>query len=176
MKIVKIRKTQPTTPFLNIQIKLKVIFHKYIMQPSPSTLKNSKSFPTKMCAVNPIAHYFYAIKCFLEEWEETFRDYDINDYLYDDKENAVYSMLDKFYTRVRIYKHRIPQGLCVKGLPTLRTLESDFMYEDSDLHLSDYESSIYDPLKRIYELRAEYSSFEDSPEAEAAAQNSTNEA
>lgn len=96
--------------------------------------------------------YFVAIKKFLDEWDETFHDYDINDYLYDDKENAVYGMLDKFYTRTRGYQSRIPKKL-KHNLPSLRKLLKDFMYDNSDLHLSDYESFMTDRLRTLYKER-----------------------
>ena len=96
--------------------------------------------------------YFEAIKKFLDEWDETFEDYDFNDYLYEDKENAVYGIIDKFYTRTRRYQSRIPKELN-HNVPSLRKLLKDFMYEDSDAHLSDYEASITDRLRKLYKER-----------------------
>ena len=37
-----------------------------------------------------------------------------------------------------------------------RKLEKDYMFEDSDLHLSDYEADIYDPLNEILQKRENY--------------------
>ena len=67
----------------------------------------------------------------------------------------VYGMMDKFYTN----SHRrgvIPKEIKPKGLPSLRKLEKDYMTEDSDLHLSDYEAFIYDPLNKILQKRENY--------------------
>ena len=96
--------------------------------------------------------YFVSIKKFLDEWDETFQEYDINDYLYKDKENAVYGMVEKFYMRTRRYQSRIPKEL-KHNVPSLHKLLNDYMYEDSDLHLSDYEASITDRLRRLYNER-----------------------
>ena len=109
-----------------------------------------------MHAVNPEAHYFYAIQCLMDEWNETFKDYDINDYLYTDKENAVYGMMDKFYTRIYHYRNKLPKEIKPTGLPSLRKLLNEYMHEDSDLHLSDYEFAILFPLKRIYAKKHHY--------------------
>ena len=93
--------------------------------------------------------YYGAIKKFLDEWDEAFRDYDFNDYLYEEQENAIYGIVDKFYTRTRRYQSRIPKEL-KHNVPSLRQLDKNFMYEDNDSHLSDYEAFITDRLRKLY--------------------------
>jgi hypothetical protein len=105
---------------------------------------------------SPVDQYFVAIELFLREWDQNFRDYDINDYLYDDQEDIIYGLMDKFYTRIRTVKGVIPKEIKPKGLPSLRKLENEYMHEDSDLHLSDYESFIYVPLNKILQKRENY--------------------
>ena len=105
---------------------------------------------------SPVEKYFEAIELLLREWDQNFRDYDFNDYLYDEQEDLVYGMMDKFYTRIRTVRGDIPKELKPKGLPSLRKLEKDYMFEDSDLHLSDYEADIYDPLNKILQKRENY--------------------
>lgn len=107
-------------------------------------------------ATSPVEKYFEAIELFLREWDQNFRDYDINDYLYDDQEDMVYGMMDKFYTRIRTVRGVIPKDIKPKGLPSLRKLEKEYMTEDSDLHLSDYEAFIYNPLNKILQKRENY--------------------
>ena len=68
---------------------------------------------------------------------------------YDDQENIVYGIMEKFYTRIRPLKNSIPKDIKPKGIPSLRKLDKEYMTEDSDLHLSDYESFIYNPLNKI---------------------------
>ena len=73
-------------------------------------------------ATSPVEKYFEAIELFLREWDQNFRDYDFNDYLYDEQEDMVYRMMDKFYTRIRTVRGDIPKELKPKGLPSLRKL------------------------------------------------------
>lgn len=96
--------------------------------------------------------YYGAIKKFLDEWDEVFRDYDFNDYLYEEQENTIYGIVDKFYTRTRRYQSRIPKEL-KHNVPSLRQLDKNFMYEDNDSHLSDYEAFITDRLRKLYKER-----------------------
>ena len=121
-------------------------------------IKNSASEFQKSenMTTSPVVQYFEAIEHLLREWDQNFRDYDINDYLYDDQEDMVYGMMDKFYTRIRTVRGVIPKEIKPKGLPSLRKLEKDYMTEDSDLHLSDYEAFIYDPLNKILQKRENY--------------------
>ena len=107
-------------------------------------------------ASSPVKMYFEAIELLLREWDQNFRDYDINDYLYHDQENIVYGMMEKFYTRIRTLKSSIPKDIKPKGLPSLRKLDKEYMTEDSDLHLSDYEAFIYCPLNKILQKRENY--------------------
>ena len=107
-------------------------------------------------ASSPVKMYFEAIELLIHEWDQNFRDYDINDYLYDDQENIVYGIMEKFYTRIRPLKNSIPKDIKPKGIPSLRKLDKEYMTEDSDLHLSDYESFIYNPLNKILEKRGNY--------------------
>lgn len=93
--------------------------------------------------------YFNAMQKAVNEWKDSFKDYDINDYLYEEQENIIYGILEKFYLRIRTYKRRVPKQWKVKGLPTLRTLERNYFTEDSDMHLSDYEYIILDPMQKL---------------------------
>lgn len=94
--------------------------------------------------------YFEAIYKAICEWDTAFSNYDFNDYLYAEQENIVYGILEKLYTRIRMYKHTIPKEIKMK-LPSLKQLDEDMMYEDSDMHLSDYEFCITDILRKTYE-------------------------
>ena len=94
--------------------------------------------------------YFEAIYKAIVEWDTAFSNYDFNDYLYTEQENIVYGILEKLYTRIRMYKNTIPKEIKMK-LPTLKQLDEDMMYEDSDMHLSDYEYFITDILRKTYE-------------------------
>lgn len=106
--------------------------------------------------IDPVDKYFEAIGLFLQEWDDNFSDYDFNAYLYDEQENIVYGIMDKFYTRTRQYRNQVPKEIQVKNLPSLRSLENNYMYPDSDCHMSDYLINIYDPLYKIYKKRGEY--------------------
>ena len=115
---------------------------------------NSNSFT--MSPTNPILHYFDAIEKLIEEWDEHFKGADINMYLYDNDENKIYSMMDKFHTRLRMCHGKIPSEIKVKDIPSLRTLENNYMFDDNDVHLSDYEISIYYPLKKVLSKKDQY--------------------
>ena len=127
----------------------------------PASSNNSTS--STMSPSNPILHYFLAIEKLIEEWDKHFKGADINMYLYDDDEDKVYSMMDKFHTRVRMCRGELPSEIKVKDLPSLRTLERNYMFDDSDLHLSDYEISIYYPLKKVLSMKDQYISVSDLP-------------
>lgn len=94
--------------------------------------------------------YFEAIYKAICEWDTAFSNYDINDYLYSEEENIVYGILEKLYTRIRMHRHSIPKEIKMK-LPSLKQLDENMMYEDSDMHLSDYEYCITDVLRKTYE-------------------------
>ena len=96
--------------------------------------------------------YFDSIKEALREWNEYFKDYDINDYLYEEQENVVYGVVEKLQTRIRSMRKAVPKEIKMK-LPSLRTLLNTYMVGDSDMHLSDYEYVITDVLRRTYKMR-----------------------
>jgi hypothetical protein len=91
--------------------------------------------------------YMNDIQKAVDEWTTSFKDYDINDYMYEAQESTVYGIMEKYYSRIRVYQNRIPKQWKIKGLPTLRSLINDWMYEDSDAHLSDYEFGILKPMQ-----------------------------
>ena len=120
------------------------------MAPRPSTENentNSHTKPQETMSEIEMEDYMSALQKAVDEWTTSFKDYDINNYLYEEEESIVYGIMEKYYSRIRNYQHRIPKQWKIKGLPTLRTLNKDWMYEDSDSHLSDYEFAILYPMK-----------------------------
>ena len=113
--------------------------------------KNMKSVKneSEMLSECEFKDYLCAIKKAIREWKSGFKNYDINDYLYNEEENIVYGMMEKFYMRIRNYKRRIPKKWKINGLPSLRKLSTEWMCEDSDMHLSDYEFAILFPMQNI---------------------------
>ena len=121
------------------------------MTPQPENKISTQSEPqnTQTMSEIELEDYFNAMQKAVNEWKDSFKDYDINDYLYEEQENIIYGILEKFYTRTRTYQHRVPKQWKVKGLPTLRTLDRNYFTEDSDLHLSDYEAAILYPMQSL---------------------------
>lgn len=113
--------------------------------------KNMKNVNKEVEMLNELEfkEYLCAIKKAIGEWKCGFKNYDINDYLYKEEENIIYGIMEKYYMRIRNYKGRIPKKWKINGLPSLHKLSTDWMHEDSDMHLSDYEFAILFPMQKI---------------------------
>ena len=120
---------------------------------------NSHTKPQEIMSEIEMEDYMNALQKAVDEWTTSFKDYDFNDYLYEEQESIVYGIMEKYYIRIRNYQHRIPKQWKIKGLPTLRNLTKDWMYEDSDSHLSDYEFAILYPMKEMIKKYKEQQSM-----------------
>ena len=94
--------------------------------------------------------FFEAVDLGIKEWDEYFKDHDFNGYLYEDDIDFIYGVMDKFYTRVRTIRRSLPKEIKevgMKGMPSLRQISNT--QEDSDSHLSDWESMILDRWESV---------------------------
>lgn len=101
--------------------------------------------------------FFEAVDLGIKEWDEYFKNFDINNYLYDDDIDFIYGVMDKFYTRVRTIRRSLPKEIKevgLKGMPSLREISQT--PEDDDSHLSDWEIWIRNRWMNVKKLQKNY--------------------
>ena len=101
--------------------------------------------------------FFEAVDLGIKEWDEHFKDCDINNYLYEDDIDFIYGVMDKFYTRVRTIRRSLPKEIKevgMKGMPSLRQISN--IPDDDDSHLSDWESMIRVRWASVKKLQNKY--------------------